>query len=122
MTRKSTACIVHQLIETQSKRRRQHSSGIAENHTLDKPSEDHHDNTNSRLLTKRELADMTWGVRQLSKKLASIQTKPRVKTVFLLTKAHDASLIANTRAVTEWLLSNDRDTPYVVCEYSPFFK
>ena len=119
-TRKSTACIVHQLIETQSKWRSRHSSSTAEDHNLDKPSGDHQDDTNSRLLTKRELADMTWGVRQLSKKLASIQTKPKVKTVFVLTKAHDESLIAHTRAVTEWLLSKDRDTPYVVCEYSSF--
>ena len=38
----------------------------------------------------------------------------KVKTVFLLTKAHDESLIGYTREMVEWLLSKQRDTPYIV--------
>lgn len=38
----------------------------------------------------------------------------KVKTVFLLTKAHDESLIGYTRDMVEWLLSKERDTPYIV--------
>jgi NAD+ kinase len=68
----------------------------------------------SRLLTKKQLSDMAWGVRELSKKLGSLKLKLKVRTVFLLTKAHDETLIAHTRQVTEWLLSKDRDTPYIV--------
>lgn len=68
----------------------------------------------SRHLTKRQLSDMAWNVRKLSKKLGSIRLKLTVKTVFLVTKAHDESLISLTRKVTQWLLSNQRDTQYVV--------
>ena len=57
---------------------------------------------------------MALGVRELSKKLGSVRLKLRVKTVFLLTKAHDEGLIGYTREVVEWLLSKDRGTPYIV--------
>ena len=70
--------------------------------------------THSRLLTKRQLSDMAWGVRELSKKLGGIRLKLKVKTVFLLTKAHDEELIKYTRGIAEWLLSKERDTPYIV--------
>jgi len=70
--------------------------------------------TQARLLTKRQLSDMAWGVRELSKKLASIRLKMQVRTIFLLTKAHDESLLDHTREVAEWLLSLDRGTEYTV--------
>ena len=69
---------------------------------------------NSRQLTKRQLSDMAWNVRELSKRLASINLKISVKTVFLVTKAHDPSLINLTREVTKWLLSSERDSQYTV--------
>jgi NAD+ kinase len=68
----------------------------------------------SRLLTKRQLSDMAWGVRELSKRLGSIKLKLKVKTVFLLTKAHDETLIGNTREVARWLLSPERNVKYTV--------
>jgi NAD+ kinase len=68
----------------------------------------------SRLLTKKQLSDMAWGVRELSKRLGSIRLKLKVKTVFLLTKAHDETLIGNTREVAKWLLSPDRQVRYTV--------
>jgi len=68
----------------------------------------------SRLLTKKQLSDMAWGVRELSKRLGSIKLKLRVKTVFLLTKAHDETLIGNTREVAKWLLSQEREVRYTV--------
>jgi NAD+ kinase len=68
----------------------------------------------SRLLTKKQLSDMAWGVRELSKRLGSIRLKLKVKTVFLLTKAHDEGLIGNTREVAKWLLSPERDVRYTV--------
>ncbi|QSZ37355.1 hypothetical protein DSL72_009453 [Monilinia vaccinii-corymbosi] len=70
--------------------------------------------THSRLLTKKQLSDMAWGVRELSKRLGSIRLKLKVRTVFILTKAHDESLIANTREVTKWLLSPEREVRYTV--------
>ena len=68
----------------------------------------------SRLLTKRQLSQMAWGVREFSKKLGGLRLKLKVKTVFLLTKAHDEDLIVKTRQLTEWLLSKERDTSYIV--------
>lgn len=66
------------------------------------------------MLTKRQLTDMAYGVRELSKKLGSVRLRLKVKTVFMLTKAHDESLIGYTKEMVEWLLSKERDTPYIV--------
>ncbi|KAJ5098585.1 kinase [Penicillium argentinense] len=68
----------------------------------------------SRHLTKRQLSDMAWNVRKLSKKLGSIKLKLTVKNVFVVSKAHDESLVSLTRNVTRWLLSSDRDSLYNV--------
>lgn len=57
---------------------------------------------------------MAWGVRELSKRLGSIRLKLKVKTVFILTKAHDETLIENTREVVRWLLSEERQVRYTV--------
>ncbi|KAJ5653916.1 NAD+ kinase [Penicillium lividum] len=61
----------------------------------------------SRHLTKRQLSDMAWNVRKLSKKLGSIKLRLTVKNVFIVSKTHDEK-------VTRWLLSKDRDSPYTV--------
>ncbi|MCJ1396589.1 hypothetical protein MMC18_009480 [Xylographa bjoerkii] len=118
--RSDTACFVHQLLENERKAKRAAKNGglnnIAEYRQGDKegengvPDANHH----SRLLTKKQLSDMTWSVRELSKKLGSLRLKLKVKTVFILTKAHDEDLIGYTREVTAWLLSTDRTTPYIV--------
>jgi NAD+ kinase len=68
----------------------------------------------SRLLTKKQLSEMALGVRELSKRLASIRLKLKVRTVFLLTKAHDETLIGHTREVARWLLSPEREIKYTV--------
>ncbi|KAF3011293.1 hypothetical protein E8E15_001921 [Penicillium rubens] len=68
----------------------------------------------SRDLTKRQLSDMAWSVRKLSKKLGGIKLKLTVKTVFIVNKTHDESLVSSTREVTRWLLSKERDIPYNV--------
>jgi len=68
----------------------------------------------SRHLTKRQLSDMAWNVRNLSKRLGSIMLKLTVKNVLLVTKVHDESLVSLTREVTQWLLSKDRDSPLTV--------
>ncbi|KAL3460361.1 ATP-NAD kinase-like domain-containing protein [Aspergillus heterothallicus] len=68
----------------------------------------------SRHLTKKQLSDMAWNVRNLSKKLDSIRLKLNVKTIFLVTKAGDESVIESTRKVAQWLLSSERKTQYVL--------
>lgn len=61
----------------------------------------------SRLLTKKELSDMAFGIRELSKKLSQIRLKLHVKNIFILGKAHDEALIKNSREVTDWLLQKN---------------
>ena len=68
----------------------------------------------SRLLTKKELSDMAFGIRELSKRLSHFQLKLKVQNVFLLTKAHDESLIDLTKTMAEWLLSAESGGPYTV--------
>lgn len=70
--------------------------------------------TQSRLLTKKQLSDMAMSVRSLAKKLGSLRVKLKIRSVFLLTKAHDQTLIGKTREVVKWLLSKERDVPYIV--------
>jgi NAD+ kinase len=70
--------------------------------------------THSRLLTKKQLSDMAMSVRSLAKRLGSLKVKLKIRSVFLLTKAHDRTLIAKTRDVARWLLSKERDVPYIV--------
>ncbi|KAL4816965.1 ATP-NAD kinase-like domain-containing protein [Aspergillus spinulosporus] len=72
------------------------------------------DEVQSRHLTKKQLSDMAWNVRNLSKKLDSIRLKLNVKSIFLVTKAGDESVVDATRQVARWLLSADRGTQYVV--------
>ncbi|KAI6090741.1 ATP-NAD kinase [Hypoxylon rubiginosum] len=79
-----------------------------------KPEQDHHYGLNSRLLTKKQLTDMAWGVRELSRRLGSIRLKFKARSIFLLTKTYDHELIPKTREVAKWLLSKDRDVRYIV--------
>lgn len=74
----------------------------------------HHDDVHSRMLTKRQLSDMAWGVRELSRRLSSMRIRIRVKTIFLLTKIYDQDLIPKTRDLCQWLLAQDRDVKYTV--------
>ncbi|KAM0335807.1 hypothetical protein ACHAQA_000857 [Verticillium albo-atrum] len=72
------------------------------------------DELHSRLLTKKQLSDMAWGVRELSRRLSSMRIRFRVKTIFLLTKIHDADLVPRTRELVKWLLGRDHDVRYTV--------
>ena len=116
--RQKTSCFVHSLLESRVKSGAwaPNEEGLAQSQPSDK---DHTtsenaaasaatqvQNTHSRLLTKKQLSDMAVGIRELSKKLGHIRLKLRVRNVFLLTKAHDQTLIAKTRDMTEWLLKH----------------
>lgn len=70
--------------------------------------------THSRLLTKKQLSEMALNVRNMAKKLGSVKVKLNIKSIFVLTKAHDPSLVAKTHDLTEWLLSDDRNIKYTV--------
>jgi NAD+ kinase len=72
------------------------------------------DAPNSRLLTKKQLSEMAWGVRELSRRLGSMRLKFRVRTIFLLTKIYDPELIGKTRELCRWLLDKERDVRYTV--------
>lgn len=108
--RLKTGCFVHALLEEkmQAGHWTPNSEGKAQVQPSDKdaatPPHAPEGHTQSRLLTKQQLSDMAYGIRELSKKLGHIRLKLRVRNVFLLTKAHDQTLIAKTRDVTEWLL------------------
>ncbi|KAI0167297.1 ATP-NAD kinase-like domain-containing protein [Pestalotiopsis sp. NC0098] len=80
---------------------------------LDLNSEDHGE-LHSRLLTKKQLSEMAWGVRELSRRLGSVRLRFKAKTIFILTKVFDAELIPKTREITKWLLSHHRDVRYTV--------
>ena len=115
-----TSCFVHSLLEKQRKAKAQGIIPLP--HSNDNTPTDkaltpvpHQDGArHSRLLTKKQLSEMAWGVRELSKKLGSVRLRLKVKTVFILTKAHDETLIDKSRDVVDWLLSSERDAPYVV--------
>ncbi|KAJ4145569.1 hypothetical protein LMH87_004417 [Akanthomyces muscarius] len=68
----------------------------------------------SRMLTKKQLSDMAWGVRELSRRLSSMRIRVRVKSILILTKIYDQDLIPNTRELASWLLSVDRNVKYTV--------
>lgn len=110
--RQRTSCFVHSMLEEKSKSGHWTPSeeGLAQSRPADKDSPLHpHDegsprHTQSRLLTKKQLSDMAFGIRELSKKLGHLRMLLKVRNVFLLTKAYDQKLIANTRDLTEWLL------------------
>lgn len=84
--------------------------GLSQKRHIDK---DPHNNVNqvhhSRLLTKKQISDLTLGIRELSKKLAQLRLQLRVRNVFILTKANDEKLIGYSSEVTDWLLSRYRD-------------
>lgn len=120
-----TSCFVHQFLKKQQKSRKANPSvliGIDENQKLDKATHGNEKEVHSRLLTKRQLTDMALGVRELSKQLGSLRLKLKVKTVFLLVKAHDESLLGYSRELVDWLLSTDRDTAYIVCAIHSIYR
>lgn len=73
-----------------------------------------HESIHSRLLTKRQLTEMAWGVRELSRRLGMLRLRFKVEHIFLLTKPYDEDLIPKTRELAKWLLSKDRDVRYTI--------
>ncbi|KAK4505586.1 hypothetical protein PRZ48_003549 [Zasmidium cellare] len=105
-SRKRTSCFVHSLLEDKAKKGQLTVNDDGLHKPADKETEHPQDgqHTQSRLLTKKQLSDMAFGIRELSKKLGHVRLLLKVRNVFLLTKAHDQTLIRKTRDVAEWLL------------------
>jgi NAD+ kinase len=119
--RQASQCVIHQLL--QSKMQAGGGNMIPEDMYKAPDGEksgtqtpDGGQETQSRLLTKKQLSDMAYGIREMSKKLGRIRLLLDVRNVFLLTKKHDQTLIKKTRDVTEWLLQqkNAEGKQYIV--------
>lgn len=112
----------HKEVEQQKQQQEQHSAIESESdeeiHAIEKSDDEEEPEMSikvqSRQLTKRQLSDMAWNVRKLSKRLDSIKLKLTVQSVFVVTKAGDESVIGLTRDLTRWLLSPERERRYVV--------
>ena len=106
------SCVVHNLLPALG----QSLGGIDENGPGEagRPTKGASKILPSQRLTKKQLSAVTVSARNLAKKLASVRVKGDIKSIFLLTKIHDDTLIAKAREVVKWLLSKDRDSPYVV--------
>jgi NAD+ kinase len=119
MNHENTQCVVHSLLDEHKDKfqisydkAQQSYEGLAQERQADKdPNGDAHNvnEQNSRLLTKKQISDMAFGIRELAKRLAHIRLKMNVRNVFILTKAHDENLIRNAREVTEWLMKYNKD-------------
>jgi len=123
--RRTTQCYVHSLIEEQRNSGHYTPSheGILQNKKADKDPHGHDpegkdgkEQNQSRLLTKKQLSDMAFGIRELAKKLAHIRLKLNVRSIFILGKAHDDTLIHYSKELTEWLLSKGDDAYKVYVE------
>lgn len=110
--RRKTQCFVHTLLEKHDGiPTTDHTisyEGLAQERTIDKdPLHNAEQNHYSRLLTKKQISDMAFGIRELSKKLAQIRLILHVRNIFILAKAHDETLIRHTRETTDWLLTKN---------------
>jgi NAD+ kinase len=103
---------VHTLLEkhdgVSQKDRNMSYEGLAQERTLDKDPHGHaEESQHSRLLTKKQISDMAFSIRELSKKLAQMRLRLHVRNIFILAKAHDETLIRHTRETVDWLLTKD---------------
>lgn len=127
MNKNQSQCLVHDLVERTSLGEQPKVHNKLDNIDETKPVEGrskealkHNGNneetraTHSRLLTKKQLSEMAMSVRTLAKKLSSLKVKLNIRTIFILTKAHDKTLIKHTKNVTRWLLSKERAVQYTV--------
>lgn len=113
-TRDTTQCFVHSLLERHDGKPIQDVGlsyeGLAQEHHVDKDPHNHKDQIHhSRLLTKKQISDMAFGIRELSKKLAQLRLQLSVRNVFVLGKAQDDKLVGYERELVEWLLGTYPD-------------
>lgn len=127
LNRQQSQCLVHDVVEKTSlgdqPKVESKLEGIKETRedmhmpngtSVQGPTGDEIRATHSRLLTKKQLSEMALSVRTLAKRLSTLKVKLNIKSIFVLTKAHDKTLIKHSRDVTRWLLSKDRGYQYTV--------
>jgi NAD+ kinase len=120
--RQKTGCFLHSMLEGRVKEGHFQATqkAIDFSQPTDKdnttPTHDYESHRQSRLLTKRQLSEMANHVRNLAKRLSHVQLRLNVRNIFILTKAHDTTLISKTRDMAEWLLEakNPDGLPYTV--------
>jgi hypothetical protein len=61
----------------------------------------------TRLMSKKQLSGMAFGIRELSKRLAHIKLKLKVQNIFILGKAYDDTILHLTRDLARMLLERD---------------
>jgi NAD+ kinase len=107
--KKSARCLVHSLLDGTP-----NNSGFSSLHEAvdmatqishEDPSEPHRD---SRVLSKKQLSDMAFGIRELSKNLAHMKLKLKVQNLFILCKVHDDKVVEDARNLALWLLTVDK--------------
>ncbi|KAF2746098.1 ATP-NAD kinase, partial [Sporormia fimetaria CBS 119925] len=111
--RNETHCFVHSLLSNRAgalENIQLSNEGRAQERHIDKDPHDSKDQVHhSRLLTKRQITNLTLGIRELSKKLASLKLQLKVRNVFILGKAGDDTLIKLEREVTKWIFQRYGD-------------
>ena len=65
-------------------------------------------------LTATQLSDVAWNVRRLSKRLNKLRLKLTVRNIVLVAKIQDRKVIQCAKQIAQWLLSINRDVPYIV--------
>jgi NAD+ kinase len=107
-----TDCFVHQLLDSHRRgsllSKHAVHPGIA-NNNIPEDEETVHRHVQSRLLSKKQLSDMAFGIRELSKKLSHIKLRLKVHNIFILGKAHDDDVVKHTRELVCWLLNRDSE-------------
>jgi NAD+ kinase len=107
--RNDTSCFIHNMLEEKEDGTKHEKNLEGENQEkpADKISDINPHNSEhmqSRLLTKKQLSDMAFGIRELSKRLGRVKLMLKVKNIFVLTKLTDATLCVKAAELTKWLL------------------
>ncbi|KAI5287658.1 hypothetical protein KEM54_005839 [Ascosphaera aggregata] len=71
-------------------------------------------NRASRLMNRRQLTELVWNVRSLSKKLGGINLKLDIRNILVVTKPQDESLVTLTWKVARSLLTGPHRTKTIV--------
>jgi NAD+ kinase len=110
-----TDCFVHQLLEGHRRSAAEKHDGLHpgiqgrnnDSRGIPNIAEDLHNHVQSRLLSKKQLSDMAYSIRELSKRLAHIKIKLVVHNIFILGQAHDEEVVRYTHQLARWLLKKD---------------
>ncbi|KAG9688295.1 ATP-NAD kinase, partial [Aureobasidium melanogenum] len=116
--RNDTSCFIHSMLEEKEDgtKHEQSLEGEHQERPADKLTgtpPQHGDHMQSRLLTKKQLSDMAFGIRELSKRLGRVKLMLKVKNIFVLTKLTDATLCVKAAELTKWLL-DQKEAQYTV--------